>query len=125
MTENEISELVIGICIRVHKFLGPGLFESVYEAAICLELVRAGLRFTTQQEIDAIYNGTKLNVSFRADIIVEEKVIIEIKSIDSIAPVHKKQVITYLKLSGLKLGLLINFNVNLLKEGIFRLVNNL
>jgi len=125
MTENEISEKVIGICIKVHKYFGPGLFESIYEEAICTELIMTEIPFTRQQEIDVYYNGVLLNVAFRADIIVDNKVIIEIKSIESLAPVHKKQVITYLRLTDLKLGLLINFNVNLLKEGIFRLVNNL
>ncbi len=125
MTENEISEKVIGICIKVHRYFGPGLFESIYEEAICTELTMEEIPFTRQQEIDVYYEGILLNVAFRADIIVDNKVIIEIKSIENLAPVHKKQVITYLRLTDLKLGLLINFNVNLLKEGIFRLVNNL
>ena len=125
MTENEISELLIGICIQVHRVFGPGLFESVYLEAICVELIKAEIPFTKQQGIKVIYEGINLELGFRADIIIDNKVILEIKSIEAIAPVHKKQVITYLKLADLKLGLLINFNVNLLKEGIFRLVNNL
>jgi GxxExxY protein len=125
MIENELSEIIIGICINVHTILGPGLLESIYEEAICLELKRRKILFTRQQGIKAYYLGECLDVGFRADIIVADKVILEIKSIDVIAPVHKKQVITYLRLAEKKLGLLINFNVNLLKEGIFRLVNNL
>ena len=113
------------ICIKVHRAFGPGLLESVYEEAICMELLKRNMSFSRQQGIKINYEGIVMELGFRADIIVENKVILEIKSIEAIAPVHKKQVITYLKLTGIKLGLLINFNVNLLKEGIFRLVNNL
>ncbi len=125
MSENEIATILVDICIKVHRAFGPGLLESVYEEAICLELLKRGIPFTRQQGIKVDYEGVIMNIGFRADIIVDNKVILEIKSIEAIAPVHKKQVITYLKLTGIKLGLLINFNVNLLKEGIFRLVNNL
>ena len=125
MTENEISTLLIGICIKIHKKFGPGLLESVYEETICKELVLQNIIFTRQQEININYEGVKLEKAFRADIIVENKVILEIKSIETILPLHSKILLTYLKLTNLKLGLLINFNVNLLKEGIFRLVNNL
>ena len=125
MTENEISETVIGICIKVHKIFGPGLLESVYEEAICLELLKRNIPFSRQKGIKVDYEGVTMDIGFRADIIVENKVILEIKSIETIIPLHKKILLTYLRLTGLKLGLLINFNVNLLKEGIFRLVNNL
>ena len=125
MSENEISNVVIGICIKVHKTFGPGLLESVYEEAICQELLYRNIPFTRQQEIKIDYGGVHLEKWFRSDIIVENKVILEIKSIETILPLHSKILLTYLKLTNLKLGLLINFNVNLLKEGIFRLVNNL
>lgn len=125
MTENEISETIIGICIKIHKVLGPGLLESVYEEAICLELTKRKIPFRRQQGIRVDYEGVMMNIGFRADIIIDKKVILEIKSIETIIPLHKKILLTYLRLTGIKLGLITNFNVNLLKEGIFRLVNNL
>ena len=125
MKENELTEIIIGICIKIHKLLGPGLFESVYEEIIAYELFTQGIPYERQKAIGVKYENIELNLGFRADFIVDDKVIIELKSIENIAPVHKKQVITYLRLSDKKLGLLINFNVNLLKEGIFRIVNNL
>jgi GxxExxY protein len=125
MDENEISATLVNIFLKVHRELGPGLLESVYEEIVCFELAEAGLTFTRQQAIPVIYQNKKLEIGFRADIIVENKVIIEIKSIDTIAPVHKKQLLTYLKLTDIKLGLLVNFNVNLIKDGICRVVNNL
>lgn len=125
MTENEISETIIGICIKIHKVFGPGLLESVYEEAICLELTRREIPFRRQQGIRVDYEGVMMNIGFRADIIIDKKVILEIKSIETIIPLHKKILLTYLRLTGIKLGLITNFNVNLLKEGIFRLVNNL
>jgi GxxExxY protein len=125
MHENDISKIIIECSIKVHKSLGPGLLESVYEATLNFELNKSGLNSQTQVPLPVYYEGTKLEVGFRADIIVENMVIIEIKSIETIAPVHKKQLLTYLKLSNKKLGLLINFNVELLKDGITRIVNNL
>lgn len=125
MDENELSQKIIGICINVHREFGPGLFECVYLEAICVELLEKNIPFTKQQGIEVFYKGVNLGLGFRADIIVDNKVLLEIKSIEKIAPVHYKQVITYLKLTDIKLGLLFNFNVNLLKEGIFRLVNKL
>lgn len=125
MNENEISASLVNIFLKVHRELGPGLLESVYEEIICFELAEAGFTFTRQQGIPVIYQNKKLEIGFRADIIVENKVIIEIKSIDAIAPVHQKQLLTYLKLTDIKLGLLVNFNVNLIKDGICRVVNNL
>jgi GxxExxY protein len=125
MNENELSELIIGICIKVHTTFGPGLLEIVYEEAICLELLRIQIPFSRQQGIKVNYNGVLLDIGFRSDIIIDNKVLLEIKSVENINPVHKKVVLTYLRLTDIKLGLLINFHVNLLKEGIFRLVNNL
>jgi len=125
MTENEIATKLIDICFNLHNEFGPGLFESVYEELICYELMEEEISFVRQKPIKLRYKNIELDVAFRADIIIENKVILEIKSIETIVPVHKKQVITYLKLADMKLGLLINFNVNLLKEGIFRIVNNI
>lgn len=125
MTENEISSILVDLFLKIHKTLGPGLFESVYEAALCYELEKAGLNFTRQEGISVYYEGVKMDLGFRADIIVENKVIVEIKSIEAIAPVHHKQLLTYLKLTDLKLGLLVNFNESLIKDGITRIVNKL
>jgi len=125
MHENEISKIVIDCSIKLHKALGPGLLESVYESALFFELNRSGLLAQTQVALPVYYENTKLEIGFRADIIVEKKVIIEIKSVETIAPIHKKQLLTYLRLLNLKLGLLINFNEVLLKDGITRIVNNL
>jgi GxxExxY protein len=125
MTENELSSIIVDCCYQIHKSLGPGLFESVYEEILSYELTEAGLHFTRQTLIPVYYKNLILKLGFRADLIVEEKVIIEIKSIESIASVHKKQLLTYLKLTGLKLGLLVNFNESLIKDGITRIVNNL
>ena len=125
MTENELSAIIVDCCFRIHKKLGPGLFESVYEEILCYELNGAGLLFRRQCEIPIVYNEHFFKLGFRADIIVENKVIIEIKSVESLASVHKKQLLTYLKLTELKLGLLVNFNEALIKDGILRIVNNL
>jgi GxxExxY protein len=125
MTENEISKILVDIFVRVHSALGPGLLESVYEEVICFELEKNGLKHKRQHGIPVFYNDVKMEIGFRADIIVEDKVIIEIKSVDILAPVHHKQLLTYLKLMDIKLGLLVNFNVNLVKEGIVRIANNL
>jgi len=125
MTENEIAKILVNIFLKVHRTLGPGLLESVYEAAICYELDKLGIRYKRQQGIVVVYDEVKMDIGFRADIIVENKVIVEIKSIEAIAPVHPKTLLTYLKLTELKLGLLVNFNVSLIKDGITRIVNNL
>ena len=124
-TENEVATILVNIFYEVHKTLGPGLLESVYEEAICYELIQRNLAFQRQRGIPVNYKDIKLDMGFRADIIVENCVIVEIKSIEALAPVHFKQVITYLRLTGIKLGLLVNFNSNLIKEGIKRVVNNL
>jgi len=125
MTENELSKSILDICFRIHSTLGPGLLESVYEEVIVYELTCAGIHCARQVEIPIQYDQVKLDVGFRVDIMVGDKVIIELKSIESIQPVHKKQLLTYLKLTHLKLGLLINFNTEKLKDGIVRIVNNL
>jgi GxxExxY protein len=113
------------ICINVHRKFGPGLLESVYEKAIADELQEKNIPFTRQLGINVIYNGNNLGVGYRADFIINCQVILEIKSIKSINDIHKKQLLTYLKVANLKLGLLINFNVKQLKNGIVRLVNGL
>ena len=125
MTENELSKIIVNACFQVHKELGPGLFESVYEECLYYELVHQGLFVSRQQELPVIYKSIKMEIGFRADLIVENKVIIEIKSQEAIAPVHHKQILTYLRLTNLKLGLLVNFNEALIKDGIQRIVNNL
>jgi len=125
MYENEISREIVDVCYHIHTTLGPGLFESVYEEILEIELTKRGFSLSRQKSIPVIWNGLKLDHGFRADLIVEDKVIIEIKSIENIAPVHQKQLLTYLRLTGLKLGLLINFNEALIKNGIQRIVNNL
>jgi GxxExxY protein len=121
--ENEIASKVLNICFDIHKQYGPGLFESVYERIFCYELAKSGLEFVCQHPIDVIHDGVKMELGFRADVIVEGAVLIELKSILKLEDVHFKQVITYLKLTKLRLGLLINFNETLLKNGIKRVVN--
>lgn len=125
MTENEISKIIVNCCYKIHTTLGPGLLESVYEELLAFELRRENLSFRRQQGIPVVYEGIKMDLGFRADIIVENLVIIEIKSIEAVAPVHQKQLLTYLRITGLKLGLLVNFNEALIKDGIQRIVNNL
>lgn len=125
MTENEISNRVIGIAIELHKSIGPGLLESAYENAFAHDLRIAGFDVKQQVSMPFIYKDVKLDVGYRIDLIVDDKLIIEVKSIEVLAPVHFAQTLTYLKLSGLKLALLINFNSKLLKESIHRIVNNL
>ena len=125
MLENELSNKIIGTAIELHKALGPGLLESAYENSLAYDLSLLGLEVKQQVPMPFIYKDIKLDVGYRIDIIVENKVIIEIKSVETLAPVHFAQVLTYLKLSNLKLGLLINFNAKLLKDGIHRIVNNL
>jgi GxxExxY protein len=125
MTENELSKIVVGLCLKIHKTLGPGLLESVYEEVLCYELAKLGLNFRRQQGIIVEYEGIKMDLGFRADIIVEDKLIVELKSVEAIAPVHHKILLTYLRLTNIKLGLLVNFNVELIRDGIKRIVNNL
>ena len=125
MHENEISKIIINAAIEIHKTLGPGLLESVYEATLEHKLKKFGLNVKTQVALPVIFEEIKLDAGYRIDLLVENKVIVELKSVETILPVHKAQTLTYLKLSKLKLALLINFNVPLLKEGIKRFVNNL
>lgn len=125
MTENDISYKIRGAIYEVYKNLGPGLLESVYEAVLTFELQKLGLKVETQVPIPVIYKDQKLEVGFRLDILVENKVIIEIKSVENLAEVHHKQVLTYLRLTGLKLGLLVNFNSDDILKSIYRKVNNL
>jgi GxxExxY protein len=125
MTENEIATIVVDSSLQVHRTLGPGLLESVYQAALSYELKKRGLIVVQQLGLPVRYEGVKLDLGFRVDLIVGEKVVIEIKSVDALAPVHKKQLETYLRLMDLRLGLLINFNVVLIKDGIQRVVNRL
>jgi GxxExxY protein len=125
MTENEISKVVFDLCILIHRKYGPGLFESVYEEIFCYELNKLEIPFTRQHGIPVIHEDIRLEIGFRADIIIENKVILELKSVEALADIHYKQVLTYLKLTDLKLGMLINFNVPLIKDGIHRIVNKL
>jgi GxxExxY protein len=125
MTENEISRIVFDLCIKIHRKYGPGLFESVYEEIFCYELTKLKIQFVRQHPIPVVHEEVKLEIGFRADIIIENKVILELKSVESIADVHYKQLLTYLKLTDLKLGMLINFNVALIKDGIHRIANKL
>lgn len=123
--ENDLASIIVDCCYHIHIKLGPGLLESVYEEILYSELIEIGLKVERQKELPVIWKDKKLDLGFRTDLIVENKVIVEIKSVIEIHPVHPKQLLTYLKLTGLKLGLLINFNSPLIKTGITRIVNNL
>ncbi|MEQ8338160.1 MAG: GxxExxY protein [Cyclobacteriaceae bacterium] len=125
MHENEISSIIVNTSLKIHRELGPGLFESVYEEILTYELQKRDLFVERQKVIPVKWDQVIMDQGFRADLIIDRKVIIEIKSIEAVAPVHQKQLLTYLKLTGLKLGLLINFNEALIKNGIQRIVNNL
>lgn len=126
MTENEISKIIVNIAFDIHSNLGPGLFESVYETIMEYELVKSYNLFVKRQApLPVVWKNQKLDLGFRTDLIVENKCIVEIKSIEALASVHYKQLLTYLKLTDIKLGLLINFNEELLKTGIKRIVNGL
>ena len=125
MTENEIAKEIVDVAFKIHSAYGPGLLESVYEAIMAYELQKRGLKATRQQPIPLVHESVRMGVGFRADVIVENKVVVEIKSSESIAAVHKKQLLTYLRLTDKRLGLLINFNVELIKNGISRVVNGL
>jgi len=125
MTENEISLIIVNTAYHVHYTLGPGLLESVYEEIMYYELCKQGLNVERQQSIPIIWDELKMEIGFRADLIVESKVIVELKSVETIASVHPKQLLTYLKVTGIRLGLLINFNEPFIKNGITRIVNNL
>jgi GxxExxY protein len=125
MDENDISFKIRGCIFKVYNTLGPGLLESVYEAALLYELQEINLMVESQVPIPVVYNEIKLDLGFRADLVVQKKVLIEIKSVENLAEVHHKQVLTYLKLTGIKLGILVNFNSNEISSSIFRKVNGL
>ncbi len=125
MTENEISKIVFDCALKVHKSLGPGLLESAYEECLFYELKKTNLKVEKQKALPLIYEDVKLEIGYRIDIIIENKVILELKSVEALNDVHLAQTLTYLKLSKCKLGMLINFNVTLIKNGIKRVVNNL
>lgn len=123
--ENDLSKKIIGAAIEVHKILGPGLLESTYEKCLCRELELKGLCIEIQKSLPVEYKGIKIDSGYRLDLVVENSVIVELKSVEKILPIHEAQLLTYLKLTGLKLGLIINFNVPVLKNGLKRIVNKL
>ncbi|WP_338377003.1 GxxExxY protein [uncultured Flavobacterium sp.] len=125
MTENELSKIVFDCALKVHQKLGPGLLESAYEECLYYELNKTGLDVQKQKALPLLYEEVKLDVGYRLDIIIENKLIVEIKSVEALNDVHFAQLLTYLKLTNCKLGLLINFNVTLIKNGIKRIANNL
>jgi GxxExxY protein len=125
MTENELSRIVFDCALKVHQTLGPGLLESAYEECLFYELKKTGLDIQKQKPLPLIYEEVKLDVGYRLDILIENKLILEIKSVDALNDIHFAQLLTYLKLTNCKLGLLMNFNVVLIKNGIKRVVNNL
>lgn len=125
MNENELSHIIIGVALKLHTALGPGLLESVYETALAYDLRELGLNIRTQVPVPLIYKEVKQNIGYRIDLLVEELVIVEVKSLENLAPVHFAQTLTYLRLYDRKLALLINFNIVSLKNGIHRIVNNL
>ncbi len=124
MTENEISYKIIGAAIELHKTVGPGLLESAYENTLAYDLREKGLKVDQQFPLPFVYKDVKMEVGYRIDLLIENKVIVEIKSIQALAPVHFAQTLTYLRLADKKLGLLINFNTDLLKNAVHRIVNN-
>ena len=123
MDINELSSKIIGSAIEVHKALGPGLLESVYEECMCHELGLRGISFERQKPLPVEYKDKKLDCGYRLDILVENKIVLELKSCEKIDPIHRAQLLTYLKLSGLTLGLLLNFNAHVMRDGIVRIVN--
>ena len=125
MHENEIATLALDVCFKIHRQYGPGLFESVYEELFCYEWLKTSIPFKRQHPVPLVHETIKLECGFRADVIINSKVILELKSIEKLADIHYKQMLTYLKLTNLKLGLLINFNVVFLKDGIHRIANKL
>jgi GxxExxY protein len=121
---NSITESIISAAIAVHRELGPGLLESAYESCLVYELLQQGLTVERQKALPVTYRGVKIDCGYRIDLVVEDAVIVELKAVESIEPIHEAQLLSYLKISGYQLGLLINFNVRMLKQGIKRLVNN-
>lgn len=125
MTENEISKVIVDAAVCIHRALGPGLFESVYETILAHELEKRGLSVQRQVPISIDYDGLRFEEGFRADLVVEGKVLLELKSVETLTASHRKQIQTYLRLTGLRLGLLLNFGAALIKDGIIRAVNGL
>ena len=125
MNENDIARIVLDICFEIHKTLGPGLLDSVYEEILCYELDKRGLSYERQKGMPVIWKDIKMDIGYRPDVVVERKVVVELKSVEVIAKSHPKTVLTYVRISGMKLGLLINFGAPFLREGIIRLVNKL
>jgi GxxExxY protein len=124
-SENEIAHEIVDAAFHIHKSLGPGLLETVYEVVLARELEKRGLRVVRQKPVPIVFGDLKFDEGFRADLIVEDKVIVELKSVEQIAPVHKKQMLTYLRLADKRLGLLVNFSSDVIKDGISRIVNGL
>ena len=125
MTENEIAKEIVDAAYHIHKRLGPGLLESVYETVLAHDLRKRGLNIDRQVAVTIVYDDIKFDEGFRADLVVEDKVIVELKSVENVIPVHKKQLLTYLRLADKRLGLLINFGSELIRDGISRVVNGL
>jgi len=125
LTENELATIIVNICFEIHTTIGPGCLESVYEEILCYELTQLGIEFERQKGVPVIWKDIKMDIGFRSDVIVMNKVIVDLKSVEKVAPVHSKILLTYLKLTGIKLGLLINFGEHLIKDGISRVVNKL
>jgi GxxExxY protein len=122
---NQITDTIIGAAIQVHRALGPGLLESAYEAYLAFEFIDRGLKIEQQKSLPLVYRQVRLDCGYRLDLLVESRVVVEIKAIEQLAPIHQAQLLSYLKMSNYKVGLLINFNVRVLKSGIIRMVNNL
>ena len=125
MTENQLSSHIVNAAYTIHTTLGPGLLESVYETTLAHELEKRGIKVLRQQALPVVYETIRMDIGFRADLIVGDKVIVEIKSTEAISPVHRKHLLTYLRLTNKRLGLLINFNVEFIRDGITRVVNGL
>ena len=125
MQENDLTKLVIGLCLKIHKTLGPGLLETVYEEVLVHEIRKLGIAIARQVGIPVQYENVILDLGFRVDLIIDDKVILELKSVETVLPIHKKQLLTYLKLTGKRIGLLINFNETLMKNGITRIANGM
>jgi GxxExxY protein len=125
MTENELAKQIVNAAYRIHTTLDPGLLESVYETTLAHEIEKQGIKAQRQQPLPVIYETIRMDIGFRADLVIGDKVIVEIKSVEAISPVHRKQLLTYLRLANKRLELLINFNVELIKDGITRVVNGL
>jgi GxxExxY protein len=125
MDLNDLSNTIVGAAIEVHKLVGPGLLESAYEECLCHELVLRGIPFERQKNLPVVYKQRTLDCGYRLDVVVDKLVVVELKSCDKIESIHKAQLLTYLKLSGLPLGLLLNFNVPLMKDGIIRMANGI